>query len=101
MTWTKQYAKYKPGRRLCLYHYLLIFKETARGLQDYQELRTYSKFPLAVHGIIDGIPVRHIGKNEFENVLDQPLANYAGERLVTYTHPQTRARLCLPNRSIA
>lgn len=56
---------------------------------DYQKLRAFSKFPLAVHGIVDGIPVRNIGKDEFEStmkkILDQPLANYEGDKLVTYT----------------
>ena len=56
---------------------------------DYQKLSAYSKFPLAVHGVVDGIPIRNIGKDEFEDamkkILDQPLASYEGDKLVTYT----------------
>lgn len=56
---------------------------------DYQKLRAYSKFPLAVYGVVDGIPVRNIGKDEFESImkkiLDQPLASYEGDKLVTYS----------------
>ena len=56
---------------------------------DYQKLRGYTQFPLAVHGIVDGIPVQNIGTDQFEvvmkKVLDQPLASYEGDKVVTYT----------------
>ena len=56
---------------------------------DYQKLRVYTQFPLAVHGIVDGIPVQNIGSEQFETVmkkvLDQPLASYEGDKVVNYT----------------
>ena len=56
---------------------------------DYQKLRGYTQFPLAVHGIVDGIPVQNIGSDQFEvvmkKVLAQPVASYEGDKVVTYT----------------
>ena len=56
---------------------------------DYQKLRGYTQFPLAVHGIVDGIPVQNIGTDQFEavmkKVLDQPVASYEGDKVVTFT----------------
>lgn len=56
---------------------------------DYQTLRDYTRFPLAVHGVVDGIPVQAIGGEQFETamkkILDQPLASYEGDQVVNYT----------------
>ena len=56
---------------------------------DYQKLRGHTQFPLAVHGVVDGIPVQNISSDQFETVmkkvLDQPLASYEGDKLVNYS----------------
>lgn len=56
---------------------------------DYQKLRGFTQFPLAVHGIVDGIPVQQIGVDQFEaimkKILDQPLASYEGDKVINYS----------------
>lgn len=56
---------------------------------DYDRLRRVTQFPLPVHGTVDGIPAQQIGRDQFEatltKILDQPLASFEGDKLVTYT----------------
>ena len=56
---------------------------------DYARLSRVTQFPLSVHGAVDGIPVQQIGRDQFEatftKILNQPLASFEGDKLVTYT----------------
>lgn len=58
-------------------------------VEDYSTLRSYTQFPLAIHGAVDGIPVKNVGAEQFEKelkkILDQPMANFEGDDVVTYT----------------
>lgn len=57
--------------------------------EDYSTLRSYTQFPLAIHGVVDGIPVKNVSAEQFEKefrkILEQPMANFEGDQLVTYT----------------
>ncbi len=56
---------------------------------DFVALQNLSKLPLALHGAVDGVPVQEVDGEQFEtvmkDVLDQPLASYEGDLLITYT----------------
>ncbi|MEW5754746.1 MAG: hypothetical protein AB1810_00430 [Pseudomonadota bacterium] len=56
---------------------------------DQQKLRDMTQFPLAVHGAVDGVPVQKISRDQFDatltKILDQPMASYEGDALITYT----------------
>lgn len=56
---------------------------------NYKSLQDMTQFPLILHGAVDSIPAQKIERGQFkatlEKILDQPLAHYEGENLVTYT----------------
>lgn len=63
---------------------------------NYDRLRNMTQFPLAVRGAVDGIPAQMVERGQFEamlnRILDQPMASYEGEKLVTYTMRDLVAR---------
>lgn len=56
---------------------------------DYKKLQEMTQFPLVVRGAVDSIPAQKVERDQFkamlEKILDQPLASYEGDKLVTYT----------------